>query len=58
MAHLDELLDQALKDTFPASDPVAINVELEPPDMSTNQRERLELAAASRTLRGLEWIRI
>jgi hypothetical protein len=32
MAHLDELLDEALKDTFPASDPVAINVELEPPE--------------------------
>ena len=32
MEHLDELLDQALKDTFPASDPVAINVELEPPE--------------------------
>jgi hypothetical protein len=31
MAHLDELLDEALKETFPASDPVAINVELEPP---------------------------
>jgi hypothetical protein len=56
MAHLDELLDQALKDTFPASDPVAINVELEPPEHE--QRERLELAAASKALRGLEWIRI
>jgi hypothetical protein len=32
MAHLDELLDQALKETFPASDPVAINVEVEPPE--------------------------
>jgi hypothetical protein len=30
MAHLDELLDEALKHTFPASDPVAINVEIEP----------------------------
>ena len=29
MAHLDELLDEALKATFPASDPVAIDVELE-----------------------------
>jgi hypothetical protein len=26
-AHLDELLDEALKATFPASDPVAIDVE-------------------------------
>jgi len=28
-AHLDELLDEALKATFPASDPIAIDVELE-----------------------------
>ena len=35
MAHLDELLDEALKDTFPASDPVAINVEIEPPEHET-----------------------
>jgi hypothetical protein len=28
-AHLNELLDEALKETFPASDPIAINVELE-----------------------------
>jgi hypothetical protein len=25
MAHLNELLDEALKQTFPASDPIAIN---------------------------------
>ena len=35
MAHLDELLDEALKDTFPASDPVAINVEIELPERKT-----------------------
>jgi hypothetical protein len=29
IAHLNELLDEALKQTFPASDPVAINVEFE-----------------------------
>jgi hypothetical protein len=28
VAHLDELLDDALKATFPASDPVAINFAL------------------------------
>jgi hypothetical protein len=28
-AHLDELLDQALEETFPASDPIAVAVELE-----------------------------
>ena len=30
-AHLDELLDEALKATFPASDPIAINDEPESP---------------------------
>ena len=28
IAHLNELLDEALKETFPASDPIAISVEL------------------------------
>jgi hypothetical protein len=28
--HLDDLLDEALKETFPASDPVAITVDAEP----------------------------
>jgi hypothetical protein len=28
-AHLDELLDEALEETFPASDPIAFPVELE-----------------------------
>jgi hypothetical protein len=27
IAHMDELLDEALNETFPASDPVAINIE-------------------------------
>ena len=40
MAHLDELLDEALKDTFPASDPVAINVELEPPEHESARTPR------------------
>jgi hypothetical protein len=31
MTHLNELLDEALEETFPASDPVAIDVELRPP---------------------------
>ena len=26
-AHLDRALDEALKDTFPASDPIALNVD-------------------------------
>jgi hypothetical protein len=29
MAHMNDLLDEALKQTFPASDPIAINIELE-----------------------------
>jgi hypothetical protein len=31
-AHMNDLLDEALKETFPASDPIAINVDLESPD--------------------------
>jgi hypothetical protein len=30
-AHLNELLDEALRETFPASDPVAIDIELTRP---------------------------
>jgi hypothetical protein len=29
MAHMNDLLDEALKETFPASDPIAISFELE-----------------------------
>ena len=29
--HLNELLDEALEQTFPASDPIAINFEIESP---------------------------
>ncbi len=29
MAHLDALLDEALQETFPASDPIAVAVEVE-----------------------------
>jgi len=28
MAHVNDLLDEALEATFPASDPIAINVEV------------------------------
>jgi hypothetical protein len=31
MAHINDMLDEALKGTFPASDPIAINIELESP---------------------------
>jgi hypothetical protein len=40
MAHLDELLDEALKATFPASDPVAIDVELESSEQVTISRSQ------------------
>lgn len=37
VAHLDQLLDEALEATFPASDPVAINIE-----RGVDERERLK----------------
>jgi hypothetical protein len=32
LAHMNDLLDEALKQTFPTSDPIAVNVELESPE--------------------------
>ncbi len=32
IAHMNDLLDEALKETFPASDPIAINIDLESPE--------------------------
>jgi hypothetical protein len=32
IAHMNDLLDEALKETFPASDPIAISFELESPE--------------------------
>lgn len=29
-SHLDQLLDEALKETFPASDPIAVFIEVDP----------------------------
>jgi hypothetical protein len=47
IAHMNDLLDEALKETFPASDPIAINVDLESPD------HEMAVAARFRTsLRG------
>jgi hypothetical protein len=37
-AHIDELLDEALKQTFPASDPVAINIEPSGPRAKLGQK--------------------
>lgn len=38
-AHLDELLDQALEETFPASDPVAVRFD-QPRDEIQSEEER------------------
>ena len=38
-AHLDELLDQALEETFPASDPVAIRFD-QPCDEILGEEDR------------------
>jgi hypothetical protein len=32
IAHMNDLLDEALKETFPASDPSAINIDVESPE--------------------------
>jgi hypothetical protein len=32
IAHMNDLLDEALKETVPASDPIAINIALESPE--------------------------
>ena len=37
LTRLNELLDEALEQTFPASDPVAINVELRPPQLKGSE---------------------
>jgi hypothetical protein len=50
MAHLNDLLDEALKQTFPASDPIAINVELESPEheIATTPGPAIRLVARPR----------
>jgi hypothetical protein len=54
-AHLDELLDQALEETFPASDPIAVAVELETMESESpghrKGSERGTYVQASRQLR-------
>jgi hypothetical protein len=32
IAHVNDLIDEALKETFPASDPIAIDIDLESPE--------------------------
>jgi hypothetical protein len=42
--HVDELLDEALIETFPASDPVAISIEQSDARKPTPQRKTIESA--------------
>jgi hypothetical protein len=50
MAHMNDLLDEALKQTFPASDPIAIAVELESPEygIATTPGSAIRLVAPVR----------
>ena len=50
IAHMNDLLDEALKQTFPASDPIAINVELESPEhgIATTPGSAIGLVARAR----------
>jgi hypothetical protein len=50
MAHMNDLLDEALKETFPASDPIAINVELESREygIATTRGSAIRLVARAR----------
>ena len=44
-AHVDELLDSALQETFPASDPVSIEIDLFSINSSTRYRDASQEAA-------------
>ena len=48
LAHLDGLLDEALKQTFPASDAVAINIERESHDGEARVLDSRTLLAGNR----------
>jgi hypothetical protein len=50
IAYMNDLLDEALKETFPASDPIAINVELESPEyeIATTPGSAIRLVARAR----------
>jgi len=47
IARKNDLLDEALKETFPASNPIAINVELESPGARNGRNTRLSRSAHS-----------
>ncbi len=46
ISHLSELLDEALQETFPASDPVAVTIELELPSLGANSRTGMRSASS------------
>ncbi len=50
-SHLSELLDEALEETFPASDPIAIQVELNRPSTGQSQRPSFALRSEARARR-------
>ena len=49
LAHLDGLLDEALKQTFPASDAVAIDIERESHDTEARVLDSRTLLAGNRS---------
>jgi hypothetical protein len=52
-AHLDMLLDDALRETFPASDPIAICID-RPVEAIANNPQELDTVAMPATLKGTE----
>ena len=48
LAHLDGLLDEALEQTFPASDAVAIDIERESPDREARVLDSRTLLSGKR----------
>ena len=49
IGHMNDLLDEALKGMFPASDPIAISVELESPGHGTAITPRASHSAQRHT---------
>jgi hypothetical protein len=54
--HLDKMLDEALGETFPASDPVAITIET--PSINTTTTHRPAYSSASSTYRRVGALRL
>ena len=49
IAHMNDLLDEALTETFPASDPVAVSFELEAPEHEIATTPRVSRSTQRRT---------